>query len=181
MTKVLKEPIGQTKEEVIIRAYKDHEKELLKRSFSKLDNRELSDDLVQTTFLKTWEYLLKEKKIEHVRAFLFRILNNLIIDEYRKNKSISLDVLQEGGFQIAFDDSEELINQADGKTAMLLIPLLKEKHRQVVSMRFEEEKTIEEIAKATLQKHNTVVVQIRRGINELAVLFRVDEKKKAVE
>ena len=170
--------MGQTKEEVIIRAYRDHEKELLRRSFSRLDNRELSDDLVQTTFLKTWEYLLEEKKIKHVRAFLFRILNNLIIDEYRKKKPVSLDVLQEAGFQIAFDDSDDLVNQADGKTAMLLIPLLKEKHRKVVSMRFEEEKTIQEIAEATLQKHNTVVVQIRRGINELAVLFRVDEKKR---
>lgn len=171
----------QTKEEVMIGAYKDHNKALLKRSFSKLDNKELSDDLVQNTFLKTWEYLLKEKKIEHVKAFLFNILNNLIIDEYRKKKPISLDVLQEGGLQIAFDDSEDLINKADGKTAMLLIPLLKEKHRKVVSMRFEEEKTIQEIAKATLQKSNTVVVQIRRGVDELAVLFRVDEKKKGVE
>ncbi len=72
------------------------------------------------------------------------------------------------------------IDQADGKTAMLLIPLLKEKHRKVVAMRFKEEKTIQEIAEATKQKHNTVVVQIRRGVNELAVLFRVDEKKKGL-
>ncbi len=173
--------MGETKEEVIIRAYKDHEKALLQRSFFKLGNKELSDDLVQITFLKTWEYLLKEKSIEHIRAFLFHILNNLIIDEYRKKKPVSLDVMQENGFQIAFDDSEHLINQADGKTAMLLIPLLKDKHRKVVSMRFEEEQTIKEIAEATKQKHNTVVVQIRRGVDELAVLFRVDEKKVGVE
>jgi RNA polymerase sigma factor (sigma-70 family) len=169
--------MDQTKEEVIIRAYEDHEKALLTRSFFKLGNKDLSDDLVQTTFLKTWEYLLKEKKIEHIKAFLFHILNNLIVDEYRKKKPVSLDVMQEGGFQIAFDDSEHLVNQADGKTAVLLIPLLKEKHRKVVSMRFEQEKTIQEIAEATKQKHNTVVIQIRRGVNELAVLFRVDEKK----
>ncbi|MEX0918657.1 MAG: RNA polymerase sigma factor [Candidatus Paceibacterota bacterium] len=169
--------MDKIKEEVIIRAYKDHERALLKQSFFKLGNRDLSDDLVQTTFLKTWEYLLKEDKIKHIKGFLFHILNNLIVDEYRKNKSISLDVLEEGGFQIAFDDSERLINQADGKTAMLLIPLLKEKHRKVVSMRFEEEKTIKEIAQITKQKNNTVVVQIRRGVDELAVLFRVDDKK----
>lgn len=173
--------MNETKEEVLILAYKDHEKDLLKRSFYKLGNDDLSDDLVQTTFLKTWEYLLKEEKIKNVRAFLFHILNNLIVDEYRKNKPTSLEALQENGFQVAFDESERLLDQADGKTALLLIPLIKEKHRKVVSMRFEEEKAIKEIAEATKQSSNTVVVQIRRGVNELAVLFRVEEKKKGLE
>lgn len=167
----------ETKEEIIIRAYKDHEKSLLKRSFFKLSDQELSDDLVQTTFLKTWEYLLKYEEIAHIRGFLFHILNNLIIDEYRKKKPVSLDALKEAGFEIAFDESDHLIDVADGKTALLLIPLLKKKYQKVVTMRFEEEKTIKEIAEATQQVPNTVVVQIRRGINELAVLFRVSEKK----
>lgn len=170
--------MDETKEGVIIRAYKDNEKALLKRSFSKLSDRELADDLVQNTFLKTWEYLLKENKIKHIRGFLFHILNNLIVDEYRKQKLASLDLATKNVSQISFDDSEHLINQVDGKAAMLLIPLLKEKHRKVVSLRFEEHKTIKEIAEATQQPNNTVVVQIRRGINELAVLFRVDEKDK---
>jgi DNA-directed RNA polymerase specialized sigma24 family protein len=85
-------------------------------------------------------------------------------------------MLEEEGFEIEFDDSDQLIDQIDGKTAILLIPLLKEKYRKVVTMRFEEEKTIREIAQATHQKENTVVVQIRRGIDELAVLLRVDKK-----
>jgi len=169
----------ETNEELVIRAYKDHEKSLLRRSFFKLGDKDLSDDLVQNTFLKTWEFLLKGGKVAHMRGFLFHILNNLIIDEYRKNKPVSLDVLQEGGFQIEFDESDRLLDQADGKTAMLLIPLLKEKHRRVVSMRFEEEQTIKEIALATKQKQNTVVVQIHRGLKELAILTRLSEKKRA--
>jgi len=173
--------MGETKEEVLIRAYKDHEKDLLRRSFSKLSDQEIADDLVQTTFLKTWQYLLKDRKVKHMRGFLFHILNNLIIDEYRKKRPLSLDTLQESGFEIVFDDTERLLDQIDGKTAILLIPLLKEKHREVVSMRFEEEKTIKEIADATKQKNNTVVVQIRRGIDALAVLLRVEKKsRKAV-
>ena len=170
--------MNETNEEIIIQAYKDHQKSLLKQAFFKLSDEDLSSDLVQTTFLKTWEYLLKEEKINHVRGFLFHILNNLVIDEYRKTKDVSLDMLQEEGFQIEFDDSDKLIDQADGKTAMLLIPLLKDKYRKVVSMRFEEETTIKEIAEATQQSNNTVVVQIHRGINELAILFKVDRKEK---
>jgi len=168
--------MDETNEEIIIQAYQDHEKSLLRQAFFKLSDEDLSSDLVQTTFLKTWEYLLKEEKINHVKGFLFHILNNLIIDEYRREKNLSLDMLQEEGLQIVFDDSDRLINQADGKTAMLLIPLFKDKYRKVVSMRFEEESTIQEIAEATKQPKNTVVVQIHRGINELAILFKIDVK-----
>lgn len=166
----------ETKEEIIIRAYEEYEKSLLSRSFSKLSDSELSSDLVQTTFLKTWEYLLKHDDIRHMRGFLFHILNNLIVDEYRRKKVLSLDELQDSGFEIEFDETDILLNIADGKTAMLLIPLLDEKYEKVISLRFEAEKTITEIAEATKQPKNTVVVQIRRGIDKLAVLFRVDVK-----
>jgi len=131
-----------TKAQIIIQAYKDHEKALLKRAFFKVSSGDLSDDLVQTTFLKTWKYLLKEGKIDHMRAFLFHILNNLIIDEYRKQKPVSLDILSDAGFQIVIDDSDQLFNMIDGKTALLLIPLLKEKYRKVVHMHFEDNLTI---------------------------------------
>lgn len=166
--------VPQTRQEILIKGYENYEKMLLNRSFSKVSNKELSDDLVQTTFLKTWEYLLKEGKIDHMKGFLFHILNNLIIDEYRKKKTLSLDALTEAGFQIVIDDSERLFNMIDGKTAMLLIPLLTDKYRRVVSMRYEKNLSIKEIALATKQSNNTVVVQIHRGVGKLAVLFRVD-------
>jgi len=139
-----------------------------------VSNKDLSEDLVQITFLKTWQYLIKEGKIDHIKAFLFHILNNLIIDEYRKEKPVSLDLLSEGGFQVVIDDSERLFNMIDGKTAILMIPLLSDKYRKVISMRYEEDLSIKEIAIATKQSQNTVVVQIHRGVEKLAVLFRVD-------
>lgn len=164
--------------EILAKAYRDHEQSLLKRSFYKVSNHELADDLVQTTFLKTWEYLLKNEKIDSIRSFLFHILNHLIVDEYRKNKNTSLDSMVESGFQVEFDDSERMFNQIDGKAAMLLIPLLDDKYEKVISMRFEEDMTIKEIAKATKQPDNTVVVQIHRGIDKLAILVKINEKKK---
>lgn len=165
----------KTEEEILIKAYKDHEQSLLKRSFFKVSDQDLADDLVQTTFLKTWEYLQKHEDIEHIRGFLFHVLNRLIIDEYRKKKTTSLDLLLEGGLQIEIDESEKLMNQIDGRTAMLLIPLLDEKYEKVLKLSFEEERTIAEIAEATKQPNNTVVVQIHRGLKKLAILYRVDK------
>jgi RNA polymerase sigma-70 factor, ECF subfamily len=166
----------ETKTEILAKAYKDHEQALLKRSFYKINNHDLADDLVQTTFLKTWEYLLKHGEIDHIKGFLFHVLNRLITDEYRKKKKVSLDSLLKTGFQVSIDDSEKMFNQIDGKSAMLLIPLLEDKYEKVISMRFEEEMTIKEIALATKQPENTVVVQIHRGIDKLAILIKVNKK-----
>lgn len=164
-----------TKHEIFIKAFEDHEQSLLRRSFSKIGNQDLADDLVQHTFLKTWKYLEKSGAIDSMKSFLFHILNNLIIDEYRKKKVLSLDFLKEGGFQIAVDDSDRLLNTIDGKTVIMLIPLLKEKQRKAISMRYLEDMSIKEIANATNQPNNTVVVQIHRGIKNLAILFRVEQ------
>ena len=164
----------QTKQEIFIRAYGDYEKSLLRRSFFKVGDKALADDLVQTTFLKTWEYLVKTGNIDTMKAFLFNVLNNLIVDEYRKEKSVSLDVLSEGGFQVVIDDSEQLFNIIDGKTAIMMIPLLSAKYRKVITMRYLEDLPLKDIALATNQSKNTVAVQIHRGVEKLAILFQVE-------
>ena len=166
--------MDQATEEIFIQAYGDHEQALLRRSFFKVNNKALADDLVQNTFLKTWEYLVKGGNIDSMKAFLFHALNNLIIDEYRKQKPVSLDILTEGGFQVAIDDSERLFNIIDGKTAIMLLPLLADKYRNVVAMRYVQDMPLKEIAAATNQSQNTVAVQIHRGVGKLAILFRVD-------
>jgi RNA polymerase sigma-70 factor (ECF subfamily) len=169
--------MDRSEQEIFVQAFKDYEKSLLRRSFSKVSDKMLADDLVQTTFLKTWEYLLREGKINSMKAFLFHVLNNLIIDEYRKDKPISLDAMTEKGFEISIDETDRLYNEIDGRTAMVLIPLLEEKYRKVVSMRFLEDMDLKEIAAITNQPKNTVSVQIHRGIEKLAILFRIEDEK----
>lgn len=74
-------------------AHHDYEKGLKARAFFKVRNHEIGEDLVQETFMKTWIYLVRGGKIDVMKAFLYHILNHLIVDEYRKHKTTSLDVL----------------------------------------------------------------------------------------
>ena len=74
-------------------AHHDYEGKLNSYAFFKVHNKTISDDLVQDTFIKTWKYLVRGGKIEMMKSFLYHILNNLIIDEYRKKKTVSLDNL----------------------------------------------------------------------------------------
>jgi RNA polymerase sigma-70 factor (ECF subfamily) len=154
------------------KAYEEYKAPLFERSLYKINDRLLADDLVQNTFLKTWQYIRKSKKIISMRAFLFHVLNDLIIDEYRKKKPIPLEVLTENGFQIVIDDSRRLMDSIDGRKATLLISKLNGKYKDVLKMKYEKEMTLEEIAKATGQSKNTVAVQIHRGTHKLSLLFR---------
>ena len=73
-------------QDILSTAHLDFDKGLTRHAFYKLHNHEMSEDLVQDTFTKTWIYLIKKGKIHIMKAFLYHILNNLIIDQYRKKE-----------------------------------------------------------------------------------------------
>ena len=152
-------------------AYNDYEKGLNARSFFKVHDSALSESLVQDTFSKTWAYLAKGGKILLMKAFLYHILNDLIIDEYRKKKSISLDVLIEKGFEINTGDTKKLFDILDGKVAFLLIEKLPVKYRKIMNMRYLQDLTILEMATITGQTKNSLTVQLHRGLEKLKVLY----------
>ena len=54
-------------------------------------SRELSLDISQESFTRLWDSMFKNKKILNHRAFLFTITRNLIIDWYRKKRSVSIE------------------------------------------------------------------------------------------
>jgi DNA-directed RNA polymerase specialized sigma24 family protein len=121
MTPLVKETELQ---EVLTVAHHDYQKGLNARAFFKVHNKATSEDLVQETFMKTWSYLVRGGKIDIMRAFLYHVLNNLIVDEYRKRKTISLDALVEKGFEPSDSKSERLINVLDGRAMLLLVQRL---------------------------------------------------------
>ena len=115
----LKERIKQ--QAILSIAHHDYEKSLTVHAFFKTNNQTTSDDLVADTFLKTWKYILKGGKIEIMKAFLYHVLNNLIIDEYRKKKTTSLDSLLEQGFEIKEDNTVNKTLKQEQRQEILVI------------------------------------------------------------
>ena len=166
-------PKQETKRKAMLTlAHHDFEKGLNKHALFKLNNREIGEDMVQDTFLKTWAYLVKGGKIDAMKAFLYHILNNLIVDEYRKHKTTSLDVILEKGYEPSEDHSESLINILDGKTAMRLIGRLPEKYQKVMRMRYVQDLSLKEMSLITGQSKNAMAVQVHRGLTKLKLLYK---------
>lgn len=154
-------------------AYSKYEHGLSVRANYKIHDKALCEDLVQITFTKTWVYLVKGGKIDLMRAFLYHVLNGLIIDEYRKNKPTSLDTLIDNGFEPTFDDSKRLFNVADGKVALTMIERLPKKYQVVMRMRYIDQLTLEEMSLITGQSKNTMAVQAHRGLTKLKLLYTI--------
>lgn len=161
----------ERKDTILSKAHHDYARGLVSHANFKLNNASMSDDLVQDTFMKTWKYLAKEGKIDVMRSFLYHILNNLIVDEYRKHKTTSLDVLLEKGYEPGADTREHLINSLDGKAALLLIARLPERYQKVMRMRYVQGLDLKEMSLITNKSKNTIAVQLYRGLAKLKILY----------
>jgi len=155
-------------------AHQDYGKGLRLYAFFKVRDHATSEDLVQDTFIKTWGYLVKGGEVVVMKAFLYHILKNLIVDEYRKHKTISLDVLFEKGIEPKISNSgypRRFFDMLDGKTALSLVQRLPVKYQRVMRMRYVQDLSLKEISLITGQSKNTVAVQVHRGLEKLKLLY----------
>ncbi|MEK7227826.1 MAG: RNA polymerase sigma factor [Patescibacteria group bacterium] len=152
-------------------AHHDYEKGMNGYAFFKTNDHQIGENLVQDTFMKTWAYLVKKGKIEMMKTFLYHVLNNLIIDQYRKHKTTSLDAMTEKGFDPVAEDHKRIFNILDGKSAILLITKLPLIYQKVVRMRYVQNLSLKEMSLLTGQSKNTVAVQAHRGLEKLKLLY----------
>ncbi len=158
--------------EVLAAAHRDFQAGLNVYALFKVRDRAIGEDLVQDTFLKTWKYLVKGGKIEMMKAFLYHILNNLIVDEYRKHKTASLDTLLGKGFEPSEGNSDRLANFLDGKAAVVLLERLPIQYQKIMRMRHVQDLTLKEMSLITGQTTNAIAVQLHRGMAKLRVLYK---------
>lgn len=164
-------PIQITKQrEILTMAHHDHEKGLRSRALFKVSDRATCEDLVQDTFMKTWMYMAKGGKIDLMKAFLYHTLNHLIIDEYRKGKTASLDALLGAGLDPSEDQPSLLLNSIDVEMTTLLIDRLPEKYRRILHMKYTQDLSLTEMSAITGQSKNAMAVQVHRGLAKLKTL-----------
>jgi RNA polymerase sigma-70 factor (ECF subfamily) len=137
----------------------------------RVSNRDQALDIMQETFLRLWQNMLADKEILNHRAFLFTVAHHLIIDWYRKKKSISLDSMtnKEDGF----DPEDEMTTvgnlqlKAEGRYLLEMIQKLSPTYKQAVYLRFVEDLSPPQIAEILSVSENAASVRINRGLEEL--------------
>src|SRR3989338_5881146 len=103
------------------KAYDELSDAIFRHCWFKIGDREKAKDLMQETFTKSWQYIAQGTSVNNLRPFLYRVANNLIIDEYRKKKELSLDGLMAEGFEPSFDEIKSTEKAIDAKLVLNVI------------------------------------------------------------
>ena len=172
-------------------AFEEYNDALFRHAFIRVSDREKAVDIVHDTYTKVWSYIRDGYEVDSFRPFLYKVLNNLIIDEYRKRKESSLDALLEleGVDEGSFDDLNEssvetLVATIDGKKAFALIEELPDQYREVIILRFVDQLGPREISELIEETENVISVRLHRGLKMLRGRIEAkdeyaDERRKA--
>lgn len=137
----------------------------------RVSDREKAKDLTQLAFVRLWDYMSQGKEIDNVRAFLYRIANNLVIDEYRKRKEVSLDQMRdEEGFDIGFEPMHDIESRDEYEHAQALLEQLPDKYREALVMRHVDGLSVKDMANILHESENVISVRIHRAIEKLKTL-----------
>lgn len=159
-------------ENTFLEGFEAYNDAIFRYCFFKTSDREKALDLTQDTFAKTWEYLASGKKIDNMKAFLYRVATNAVTDSYRKKKSESLDSLQEDGFDPSSDDHEKSILNIEGEEVMKYLNDLDEPYKEILTLRYVHDLSIDEIIEITGESGNTISVRLHRAIGKLKTKFK---------
>jgi len=155
-------------EEVFFDMINAYEDAIFRFLYFRVNDRATALDITQDTFTKTWLYLTRGNTIEYPEAFLYRAAKNALVDYYKKSKSSSLDSLMDAGYDPAsFAVTDEVLRQDDIQTVRTILDTLDEDSKQIMFLRFAEEKPIEEIATLYGKSVNAMTVQIHRIVKKL--------------
>jgi RNA polymerase sigma-70 factor (ECF subfamily) len=160
--------------EVFLEYYDQYSDDIYRFCFLKLHDAEQARDITQETFMKCWEYMVGEKDIDNERPFLYRIAKNLIIDYYRKKKSVQIENPTDFEHQddLHDDPTQRLSDHIDGEFAIQLLEKLSPTIRQIIELRFLHSFSIPEIAEVVKQNPKTVSVYLHRGIKQLRTFIK---------
>lgn len=150
--------------------YEEQSDAIYRLCLYKTSNKQQAQDLVQESFIRLWNSISEGKQIDNLKAFLYQIARNLITDYYRKKKAVSLDSLQEQGFEPGNMEHEQIENQSEISIMVKVIEQLDEKYRDVVYLKLVEEMDITEIAKTLKITNNNATVRFHRGMKYLKLL-----------
>lgn len=143
--------------------------------YSKISDRDISDDIFQDTFIKVIKTLKSNSYNEEGKflPWVMRIAHNLIIDHFRRNKKMPMyrETEEFSIFSLMTDKSLTIENQmiADQVENDLrkIIEELPEDQKEVLVMRMYQDLSFKEISELTGVSINTALGRMRYAILNL--------------
>lgn len=130
-------------------------------------DRDLSEDLVQETFVRAFNHLphFRNRGYSYL-TYLLRIAHNLLVDHYRKPKSVRVEDLPTDN--VPYEITEDLVRKSDAEALWRAIQALPRHKRDVLLMYYQQNIPIKDIARVLGTTENAVKLNLSRTRKRLA-------------
>lgn len=137
--------------------------------YFKVSTRQDAEDLTSEAFLKIWQYITEsEEEIENLRALLYRVARNLVIDFYRQKARTNFIQDEEALNNIVDEKQPGLLSRIDTEIGMKgiekILRQMKDEYREIIILRFVEELSISEMAKILNKSKGSIRVLLHRAL-----------------
>lgn len=162
-----------------------HQSKIYGFIYSKVTDRDISDDIFQDTFIKVIKTLKSNSYNEEGKflPWVMRIAHNLIVDHFRKNKKMPMyrETEEFSIFSIMSDNcpniESRIITEQVECDLQRLIEELPDDQKEVLQMRMYQDLSFKEIADLTGVSINTALGRMRYALMNLR---KVIEKNKII-
>lgn len=150
----------------------EHKQALYAFLCSRLPSKEDADDLLNTVFLRAWNFVLTSHANEkdHFSGLIFHTARFALKDYWKgKRNDLSLTDMQELGQDIADPTTSGKAAEASAEVRVIKEALnrLSEEYQEVIVLRIFEQLDYKEIAKRMEKNANAVRVTLHRALKEL--------------
>ncbi len=141
----------------------DHKEQLYRIAYSYLNSQEDALEAIQETTYRAYKNRYKLKNPQYFKTWLIRILINYCVDELKRRKKV-LSITRPISHSTEDDKTDRLTVQA-------AVQKLKNKHREVILLKYFEDLTISEIANVMDHPEGTIKTWLNRGLASLRLLL----------
>ncbi len=162
----------QTKKdpEAFTQLYDIYVKKIYRFIYFKVSNHEEAEDITSEVFLQTWNYINEGNKVESFSGLLYRVARNKIVDVYRaraKEMKRSIDDLDDYELRDDGDLSKEVGDKIEIKEILNSLHKLKQEYQEMITLKYIDELTTNEIGEITGKGKIAVRVTLHRALKKL--------------
>lgn len=169
------------KKQWFLKCFEQNESNLIRFAYKILKNEESAREITQEAFVKLWNKFDHETDAGHESQWLYTVVRNACYDVLRKNKKVHLSVDDlEAEIPDVSSNAEQVLSENQQKESLLKkIAQLTDIQREVLQLKFGENKSHQEISQLTGMSANHIGVFVfnivkklkqmteREGLNEI--------------
>lgn len=140
-----------------------------------------AEDAVQEVFMRLWERREKLDKVVNLKSYVMQTTRMRCIDiiRERNTKAVSSlnEVTKDSEYGITDEEVAEEVELVERRSAILhsMLDDLPEKQRQIVTLRYLEEKEITQIERTMNMSSSNIYTTLSRALQQLRERFKLTE------